>query len=265
MPPVPPGNPPPAPPRFNVLGVGVNALTLPRATHLVVEAGRSRAGGYVCFCDVNSASCARRDALHRGYLNRSRLTTPDGMPIVWLAHRQGFRDVSRVYGPDLLLAVCEATAGTGLSHYFLGAAPGTAAELAGRLKSRFPGLSVAGVHAPPYRALNDTELDDLSREMTQKRPAFLWIGLSTPKQERFMAEHSSRWDVGLSLGVGAAFDFLSGRVSQAPRWIQRSGTEWVWRLFHEPRRLAPRYLRNNPAFVIRAAAQLCGLIKYPVD
>lgn len=265
MPPVQPGDPPAPPPRFNVLGVGINALDLTLATRLVVEAGRARRGGYVCFCDVNSVSCARRDPSHRRFLNRSFLTTPDGMPIVWMGRRQGCRGVSRVYGPDLLLAVAAATENTGLSHYFFGAGPGTAEDLAARLRQRHPGLTVAGTCTPPYRPLKDTELGPLSEEMERLRPSFLWVGLSTPKQERFMAEHSSGWNVGLSLGVGAAFDFLSGRVPQAPRWIQRSGTEWLWRLGHEPRRLGPRYLRNNPAFVARALGQLTGLKKYPVE
>jgi N-acetylglucosaminyldiphosphoundecaprenol N-acetyl-beta-D-mannosaminyltransferase len=253
------------PPRFNVLGAGVHALDLGRATQLVVSAARARLGGYVCFCDVNSASNARRDPLHRSILNRSFLTTPDGMPVVWMGRRQGFTQTKRVYGPDLLLATLCATENTELTHFFYGAGEGTAEMLAKKLQSQFPGIRIAGTYCPPFRNLNEQEARALHQQMGGTKPSFLWVGLSTPKQERFMAEHSSQWDVGLSLGVGAAFDFLSGRVRQAPLWAQRNGAEWLWRLCHEPRRLAPRYFRNNPAFVLRALGQLCGLKSYSLD
>lgn len=252
------------PPRFNVLGVGVHALNLMLARDLVIAAARQRQKGYVCCCDVNSVSCARRDPEHLRRLNRAFLTTPDGMPIVWLGRRTN-PNVSRVYGPDLLLAVCAATASTELRHYFYGAGPGTAEALAAKLTGRFPGLRIAGADTPPFRALGPHEHDALAARLRELRPDFFWVGLSTPKQERFMADESARLDAGLMLGVGAAFDFLSGRVRQAPLWAQRSGLEWLWRLSVEPRRLGPRYLRNNPAFLFRLGLQVSRLKKYPLD
>ena len=252
------------PPRFNVLGVGVSALALGPASALVVASARARTGGYVCFADVNSLSCARRDPAHRRILNASRLTTPDGMPLVWLGRRAGHRGITRVYGPDLLEAVCAATAGTGLTHFFYGAGPGTAPLLAARLTQRFPGLQVAGTHTPPHGPLPAAELARLTETLSVLRPDFFWVGLSTPKQEAFMAAHAAGFNVGVMLGVGAAFDLLSGRVRQAPRWVRHGGGEWLFRLAIEPRRLAPRYLKNNPLFVLRVLAQLSGLKKYPV-
>lgn len=252
----------PLPPRFPVIGVGVHALNLPLAAALVMMAGRQRRGGYVCFCDVNSATCARRSPEHRVRLNRSFLTTPDGMPIVWMGRRAGHTHTSRVYGPDLLGAVAEASSRTELTHYFYGAGPGTAQQLAARLRERFPTLKIIGTSSPPFRPLTEAEIVDLQAEVARLRPSFFWVGLSTPKQEAFMAEVCPRLDVGLSLGVGAAFDFLSGRVRQAPRLVQRSGFEWLWRLFQEPRRLAPRYFKNNPLFVLRVLAQVSGARKY---
>jgi N-acetylglucosaminyldiphosphoundecaprenol N-acetyl-beta-D-mannosaminyltransferase len=252
-----------SPPRYNVLGVGVHALDLQRATQLVVSAARERRGGYVCFCDVNSASCAQRDPAHKEALNRSFLTTPDGMPLVWLGRWAGHREVSRVYGPDLLEAVAAATANTELTHFFFGGGQGTAEVLSEKLRLRFPGLKIAGTYTPPFRPLNDDEFSALTDNLEQLRPNFFWVGLSTPKQERFMSTQASRLNVGLSLGVGAAFDFLSGRVRQAPRLVQRSGFEWLWRLSHEPRRLGARYLRNNPMFLLRIIGQLTGLRRYP--
>jgi N-acetylglucosaminyldiphosphoundecaprenol N-acetyl-beta-D-mannosaminyltransferase len=231
---------------------------------LIVAAARERsaAGAYVCFCDVNSVSCARRDPAHLAALNNAFLATPDGMPLVWLGRRAGHRNISRVYGPDLLLEVCAATAGTQLTHFFYGAGPGTAAALAENLRARFPGLNVVGTHSPPFRELSSEEALALERRIRELRPSFFWVGLSTPKQERFMAAFARRLDAGVLLGVGAAFDFLSGRVRQAPRWMQRTGLEWLFRLWSEPRRLAPRYLRNNPLFILRVFAQLTRLRKY---
>jgi len=253
------------PSRFNVLGVGVHALNLTAAREQIVTAARGSIPGYVCFCDVNSVSCAQRDPNHLFALNHSLLTTPDGMPLVWLGKNAGHKTVGRVYGPELLLEVCRATVGTELTHFFYGGGPGTAEALATNLQARFPGLKIAGTHCPPFRPLTADKATALEKRIHETRPNFFWVGLSTPKQEAFMAEYAPRLRVPVMLGVGAAFDFISGRIAQAPRWIQRSGFEWFWRLCAEPRRLGPRYFKNNPLFLVRAFAQLTGLKKYPSD
>ncbi len=253
------------PQRYNVLGVGVHALNLAEACGLAVNAAHARTKGYVCCCDVNSLSCAGRDPAHRTRLNRSFLTTPDGMPLVWLGRRAGFSDVSRVYGPDLLEAVCAATHASELTHFFYGAGPGTAEQLRAKLVERFPGLRIVGTFSPPFRDLTAEEEAVLIQTIESLQPDFFWVGLSTPKQERFMAEYLQRLDTTLMLGIGAAFDFASGRVAQAPRWVQTSGLEWVWRICREPRRLAGRYFRNVPSFVLRLAAQKLGLKTYRLD
>lgn len=253
------------PPRFNVLGVGVNALNLDAAYKRVIDAAGQTTPGYVCFCDVNSVSCAQRDPKHLAALNHSFLTTPDGMPLVWLGKRAGHKTIGRVYGPDLMLEVCRATEGTELTHFFYGGSVGTAEALAISLQARFPKLKIIGTHCPPFRPLTPNEAAELEKQIHKIQPSFFWVGLSTPKQEAFMAEYSPRLSVPVMLGVGAAFDFLSGRIAQAPRWVQRSGFEWFWRLCAEPRRLAPRYFKNNPVFVLRVFAQLTDLKKYPAD
>ena len=253
------------PPRFNVHGVGVHALTLPLAQALIVQAARAGGGArYVCCCDAHSVSWAHRRSSHRRALQQAYLVTPDGMPLVWLGRRTGHA-VQRVYGPDLMLAVCAATAGSTYSHFFYGAHPGTAPILARTLQHRFPGLTVAGTLAPPDGTLHPADHAELARRLEHSRPDFLWIGLSTPKQEAFMLEQVARLPVGVMLGVGAAFDLLSGRVRQAPPWLRRSGGEWLWRLVQEPRRLTPRYVRVAPAFVWRTLAQLSGLRRYSLE
>ena len=185
------------------------------------------------------------------------------MPLVWLGRWQGHRQVTRVYGPDLMLAVCDAGRAVGLTHYFYGGVPGVAEELRARLAARFPGLRVVGASTPPFRPLTAAEATALQDEVARTRPDVLWVGLSTPKQERFMAAHAATLDVGLLVGVGAAFDFHTGRVRQAPRWMQRSGGEWLYRLAREPRRLGPRYLKNNPRFIWRLLLQAVGLRRHP--
>jgi len=265
-----PMEPPPAvsadpPPRFNVLGVGVSALTLDRARDFLLGARGGVRLGYVCLGTAHGLSEARADPEFRRILNRSRLTTPDGMPLVWLAHRLGHREVTRVYGPDLMLAACDAGRAVGLTHYFFGGGPGVAEMLREKLSRRFPGLRVAGTFTPPFRPMSEQELAALRTDVAAKRPDIFWVGLGTPKQERFMAAHGSELDAGLLVGVGAAFDFFSGRVRQAPRWVQRSGFEWLFRLGMEPRRLGPRYLKTNPLFALRVLGQLSGLKKYPLD
>ncbi|HUJ42875.1 MAG TPA: WecB/TagA/CpsF family glycosyltransferase [Opitutaceae bacterium] len=249
-------------PRYNVLGTGISALNLPTARDAVLGALAGRHKSYVCTADLRVVNLAAEDATFRAQLNASFLTTPDGMPLVWLGRRWGHRTVGRVYGPDLMLAVCAATASTGHTHFFYGGAPGVADELRNRLETRFPGLRVVGVRSPPFRPLTAGEEADLAAEVAAARPDLFWVALGVPAREQFMAAHLSRLDTTLMLGVGAAFDLLAGRVRQAPRWIQRSGGEWLFRLCLEPRRLAPRYLRHLPLFALRIAAQLTGLRPY---
>jgi len=249
--------------RYNVLGVGVSALSLDAARDLVLGVRGRRQQGYVCACGVHGLDEAQRDADIHAAFNGAWLNVPDGMPLVWLGRYHGHRQVTRVYGPDLMLAVCDAGRAVGLTHYFYGGVPGVAEELRDRLGARFPGLQVVGTFTPPFRPLSLEESDALRADVAEKHPDVIWVGLSTPKQELFMARQWRQLDAGTLIGVGAAFDFLSGRVRQAPRWIQRSGFEWLFRVCIEPRRLAPRYFRAVPLFVLRAAAQLSGLKKYP--
>jgi N-acetylglucosaminyldiphosphoundecaprenol N-acetyl-beta-D-mannosaminyltransferase len=178
------------------------------------------------------------------------------MPLVWLGrHYLGSR-VDRVYGPDLMLNLMAATRSRPCRHFFYGGAPGVAEELKARLEKRFPGVNICGTYTPPFRPLTAEEETELVEVIHVRRPDIIWVGLSTPKQERFMAHYLRKLETTLMVGVGAAFDFHSGRVRQAPRWVQRSGFEWFYRMATEPRRLARRYLVNNPLFLARIAWQL---------
>jgi N-acetylglucosaminyldiphosphoundecaprenol N-acetyl-beta-D-mannosaminyltransferase len=250
--------------RVNVLGVGVTVLNLPSALAAVADAVRARRKGYICVTGVHGVMEAQDDAGFKTILNGAFLCTPDGMPMVWAGKLNGHRQMTRVYGPDLMLDVCAWSETSGCRHFLYGGAEGVAELLARKLKARFPKMEIVGTYTPPFRALTADETAGLQAQVAAAKPDIIWVGLSTPKQEKFMAEFLPKLDVTLMVGVGAAFDFLSGRVPQAPRWMQRSGLEWFYRLCSEPRRLARRYCRNNPLFVLRFLAQLTGLKKYSV-
>jgi N-acetylglucosaminyldiphosphoundecaprenol N-acetyl-beta-D-mannosaminyltransferase len=257
--------PAPAPcQRVNVLGVGVSAIHRRLAVDLMLEALRQRRRGYVTVTGVHGLIEAQDDPAFRRILNRAFLCTPDGMPLVWWSKLHGFRTVSRVYGPDLMLDVCEASVREGFRHFFYGGANQVAEELRDKLAARFPGLQVAGVCEPPFRPLNDGEQEALRRQVAAARPDIFWVGLSTPKQEKFMASHLAKLDVTLMIGVGAAFDFHAGRVRQAPVWLRNAGFEWLFRLGQEPRRLWRRNVKNT-RFLYLGAGQVLGLKRYPLD
>lgn len=253
------------PPRFNVLGVGVHALSLDEARdHLLATRGQKRRGcAYAT--GVHGVSEAQRDPALRALYNRAWLNVPDGMPLVWLGRWHGHRAITRVYGPDLMLAVCDAGRAIGLTHYFYGGAPGVAELLREKLTARFPGLSVVGTFTPPFRPLTPEEFATFRADVAARQPDIIWVSLGAPKQEKFADAVWSQLDAGALVTVGAAFDFHTGRVRQAPRWMMRAGLEWFFRLAMEPRRLAGRYLVHNPLFILRTFAQLAGLRRYPLD
>jgi N-acetylglucosaminyldiphosphoundecaprenol N-acetyl-beta-D-mannosaminyltransferase len=252
--------------KVNVLGVGISVLDQDRAREYLFQAAREGRRGYVTVTGVHGVSEAQRDVTLREIFNRALLVTPDGMPMVWMGKLQGQPSIRRVYGPDLMLNLCEHSRAEGFTHFLYGGVPGLANNLARRLEARFPGLRVAGTYSPPFRPLNDVELRELQERVRETRPDFFWVGMSTPKQERFMAQYMPIFpEAKIFIGVGAAFDLLTGRIRQAPRWMQRSGLEWFFRLAQEPRRLAKRYLVNNPLFIARAAGQLLGLRNYLME
>jgi N-acetylglucosaminyldiphosphoundecaprenol N-acetyl-beta-D-mannosaminyltransferase len=245
--------------RVNILGVGVSALNMEsalRETELLLDLGQQ---GYICVTGVHGIMEAQSDEGFREILNRSFLTTPDGMPTVWLGRMQGFKQMSRVYGPDYMLGVCERSVTKGYRHFLYGGKPGVAEELRAALLRKFPGLQIVGTYTPPFRPLSTEEENDLRFQLEATQADVLWCGLSTPKQERFMAAYRQRMPVKLMVGVGAAFDLLSGNLSEAPDWMKKAGLQWLYRLMKEPSRLWRRYLLNNPKFTWLTFLQLTGL------
>ncbi len=251
--------------RTNILGVGVSQLTMPLAVKTIAEWIQQRHRGYVCVSNVHIITECQRDPVLRRIHNQADLVTPDGMPLVWVSHWMGQKQVRRVYGPDLMLAVCEAGVAQGFRHYFYGGAEGVAQILIAHLTERFPGLQVAGYDCPPFRTLSEAEEEAAIAQMNACQADIIWVGLGAPKQEHWMANHRSQLDAPVLIGVGAAFDFHAGIKKQAPGWLQRNGLEWLFRLLTEPGRLWRRYLINNPWFLWMIFLQMSGLKHYNVE
>lgn len=252
-------------PRANVLGVGVSAIDMDDAIRLSDSLIRSKGRGYVCVTGVHGVIESQSDQAFRTILNRSFMTTPDGMPLVWVGRLQGHSGMRRVYGPDYMLELCRFSVQREYRHFVYGGNPGVAARLAVELTRQFPGLHVVGSYTPPFRPLNATEDAELSALVAETKPDVFWVGLSTPKQERFMAQYSNKLDVRLMVGVGAAFDIHTGGIEDAPAWMKNLGLQWLHRLVQEPRRLWKRYLINNPKFIWNIGLQLLRIRKFNIE
>jgi len=196
----------------NILGVQVSAINMARTVELAGQWIDQAKPGYVCFAGVHGVMEAQRDPVLLRVFNRAAIAVPDGMPMTWVGRRQGFRQMDRVFGPDFMLEMCRVSVARGYRNFFYGGRPGIAEALSKNLRSRFPGLQVVGTYTPPFRALSAEESDSLAAQVRQARPHILWVGLSTPKQERFMAQFVDRLGVPLLAGVGAAFDFHTGGI-----------------------------------------------------
>lgn len=250
--------------RVNVLGMGVSPVDMDQALAAIDAAIKARKHAYVCCAAVHSVLDAQRDPQLRAIFNQSLLTTPDGMPLVWLCRRAGFLATSRVYGPDLLLSMCEHSLATGYRHSFLGAQPRVVEALAATLITAFPGLSIVGWSCPDYPSPDPIVPDrDAIDAVNAAKPDLLWVALGTGKQERWMALHVGRLDVPVMLGVGVAFDYLAGAKRQAPSYLRKTGLEWFFRLANEPRRLWRRYL-SYPLFAWWLVQQELGVMESPI-
>jgi N-acetylglucosaminyldiphosphoundecaprenol N-acetyl-beta-D-mannosaminyltransferase len=278
--------------RVNVLGVGINATSMQQAVDRLIETRRAGGRGYVCVTSVHGVMESQRDPELKKIHNASLMTVPDGMPTVWMGREYGFIRMGRVYGPDLMLNLCKATStGEPFTHFLYGATEQTLHRLKVNLEKHFPGIRIVGSFAPPFRPLTKEEELDFQRRVAECKPDFLWVGLSTPKQERFMFAHCANvsveggeWkvgcgeqhstsnipqftekyplDCGIMIGVGAAFDIHAGNYKDAPEWIKTSGLQWLYRLCKEPRRLWRRYLWIVPGFIWLSFLQVMGLKRF---
>lgn len=246
-----------------VLGVQVEPLNMESALSRVAEVLKSHSKGYACLIGVHGIMEAQRDPGLAKIYARAALKIPDGTPAVWVGRFQGFSLMEQVTGPDLMWEIFQRKEFSEFTHFLYGGKEGVAEELRSRLEFEFPWARVIGTYTPPFRDLTLEEDAQFIARIRELKPDIIWVGISTPKQERFMARLLPLLHTTIMFGVGAAFDFHTGRIKDSPRWVKRAGLQWMHRLIQDPRRLLWRYLRNNPSFLWHIALQLLGLRTYP--
>ncbi len=232
-----------------ILGVQTDAQRFDEAIEKLISWASDSQGHYVSTCPVYTLMMCREKPEVMEAVNNADMVTADGMPIVWVQRRRGNAQAERVYGPDVMEALLARTANTPIKHYFWGGLPNVADTLVQRMQTQHPMLKVAGVYSPPISSVGDTPDPEVVKRLNESGAAVIWVGLGSPKQDLWMELYRPFLKAPLFIGVGAAFDMLAGVKSQAPKWMQRSGLEWVFRLAQEPRRLGRRYLVYNPLFV----------------
>lgn len=244
-----------------ILGVPISLVDLPRATESAIYWAEGSSPRTVFVREVASLMLALEQPALMELHQHADLIVPDGTPLVWIARAKGFgREIGRVPGADLLDCVCQASLKTGQSHFFYGGKPGVAERMAENLQAKYPGLKVAGTLSPPMRDVGpDLEITgDVAQEIAlikEANPSFIWIGISSPKQEYWMTKAAPVVGHGVFFGIGAAFDFHAGTVKRAPKWMRDNGLEWLHRLASEPKRLWRRYLILGPKFAALAIGE----------
>jgi N-acetylglucosaminyldiphosphoundecaprenol N-acetyl-beta-D-mannosaminyltransferase len=243
-------------PTANVLNIRVDAIDMPRAVDRTRQMLRDERKAYICVAGVHGVMEAQRcPALARVYAGAD-LTIPDGMPLVWVGHAQGHRTMQRVTGPDFMVELFRRQEFANVKHYLYGGDDGVVEQLRDVLSRRFPHAHIVGTRTPPFRELSAAEERVLVAEIRSLKPDIIWVGVSCPKQELFMRRYLPLLDTKIMVGVGAAFDYHTGRIRDSADWMKRAGLQWLHRLLQDPKRLWKRYLRNNPPFICRIVWQL---------
>jgi N-acetylglucosaminyldiphosphoundecaprenol N-acetyl-beta-D-mannosaminyltransferase len=235
--------------RVSLFDIDTDAQPFDEAVNTLLHWASEAAPRYICTCPVYTLMLAQERPDLRDVLLGADMVTADGMPVVWLQRWLGFTQAERVYGPDILQAVCARSAGTELTHFLWGGMPGVAERLCDTLLARYPGLQVVGAYSPPVDHPNGQPDPAALRILNEAAPDIIWVGLGSPKQDLWMAQYRPHLNAPVMIGVGAAFDILSGTKRQAPLWMRQRGLEWLFRLVQEPRRLWRRYLMYNPKFI----------------
>lgn len=242
--------------KFCILGVKVSAIDMNDARSLVEDMLLKKHKIYICVCPVSTIMECKRNNQVLTSVNSADLATPDGMPVVWIGKMLGYKNIRRVYGPELMQEICGISQKNGYKNYFYGSSPDVLSKLREKLNKKYPSLIISGIFSPPFRQLTTDEDDKIVEDINSSNPDIVWVGLGSPKQDLWMYEHRDRINASVMIGVGAAFDFLAGVKPQAPRWMREIGLEWFFRLITEPRRLWRRYLVDNTLFVWYVGGEL---------
>lgn len=248
--------------KVEVLGIPIEPLDMESAVVRVADELEARRKGYVCLIGVHGIMEAQRDSDLARVYDCATLMVPDGTPAVWVGRMQGFHQMQRVAGPDLMLEIFGRAQFAQYTHFLYGGTEGVADQLRESLLMRFPCVRIVGTHTPLFRSLTPEEEESLVARINELKPDIIWVGISTPKQELFMMRFLPFLETTLMFGVGAAFDFHTGRIKDSANWVKRAGLQWLHRLLQDPRRLFWRYFRNNSAFLWHISLQLAGLRTY---
>ncbi|HSV43699.1 MAG TPA: WecB/TagA/CpsF family glycosyltransferase, partial [Candidatus Bathyarchaeia archaeon] len=242
-----------------VLDVNVDVIDMDTAIERIGQWIEERRKAYVCVAPVATVVRAIDDQDYQKILEEADMVTPDGMPVVWVARAKGAKEIERVCGPDLIQRVCSDPCLTHWRHFFFGATPSTLEQMEKRLRMLNPDIKIAGTMAPPFRDEAVLESPEVIEEINRARPDILWVGMGSPKQDFWMKVNRPRLDAPVIIGIGAAFDFLAGNKPRAPKWMQRVGLEWLFRLGCEPRRLMSRYVIGNSRFCMEVMLDFLNL------
>lgn len=247
----------------NVLGVSIDAVDMEQALTMIQDRMRHGPKGYVCFVDVHGIlEALKSEAVAEAY-GQAAMALPDGTPSVWVGHAQGLEEMNYVTGPGVMQEIFRRAEFAGYSHFLYGGETGVASELAITLSRQYPWTRIAGIYTPPFRELTAAEEEELVAEVSRLKPDIVWVGISTPRQDLWMRKMLPRLEARMMFGVGAAYDFLTGRIRLCPTWIKRAGLHWLHRLAQDPARLWKRNVRNT-AFLWHTALQLTGVRHYPM-
>lgn len=241
----------------SVIGARVDAISYADATATALRWARAGDSRYICVANVHVLMEAHDVSDFQEVINNADMVTPDGMPLVWILRRKGYKLQERVYGPTLMVRVIEAAALSNIPVGFYGGTPEVLDALKKRLAVHNPSLNIVYGFSPPFRELTFEEDKEIIRKISYSGARIIFVGLGCPKQERWMAVHRGKISA-VMIGVGAGFDFVAGAKRQAPRWMQKVGLEWLFRFTQEPRRLWRRYLFYNPRFALLAILELLG-------
>ena len=228
----------------NILGLDILVTDMEKTVNLIEQNIEQLRGKYICVGNVHTTVMAHDDPQYHTVQADAAFVLPDGGPLSGYSRKHGFPEAERVTGPDLMLELFAISKEKGYRHYFYGATEETLQSMKEVLERDYPGIQIAGMYAPPFRALTPQEDAQIVAKINESRPDFIWIGLGAPKQEEWMYQH-----MGQLQGVGAGFDYLAGYIKRAPRWMQRMSLEWLYRLLQDPKRLWRRYFTSNVKFI----------------
>lgn len=238
-------------PTCNIMGVNIAAINMEWLLDFTNKHIKDLSGDYMCVSNVHTTVTSWEDKDYCYIQNSGIVAIPDGGPLSSVGRRRGFPNMSRTTGPSYMEEILKISVEKGYRHYFYGSTEETLEKLYQVLKQDYPGLRIAGMYSPPFRALTEEEDEAIVNHINKTNPDFIWVGLGAPKQEKWMSVHQGRVN-GFMIGVGAAFDYFAGNIERAPQWMQKSNLEWVYRLMQDPKRLFKRYWHTNMSFIWNA-------------